>query len=338
MRDVRVDFLRFVGLAMIILAHVNPPGYLFQLRNFDVPLMVLVSGMSFGMSHQLSEQYRTYVWKRVKRLLFPVWKFLTLYFIALAIVAPEHPDTVVGTMLSSYALIDGIGYVWIIRVFLLVALAAPLVYWLNQKIDSHGVFLLMLSGGFVAWELFRYLTLPMVHSGPGQGLSLVVHYIVPYSLIFALGLRLPQLSFRQVALTIAVAGMVLVSFAGWLHLERGVWVPTQAYKYPPSVYYLSYALVAAGILWTLSPALIRGLTTLRLKALVLFIAQNSIWVYLWHIPFVKALDQVFYVQYTLVFAGAGVITFCQVWLVKNVLLERVSGEVTRRNIRMLLTG
>ncbi len=47
MRDTRIDFLRFVGLIMIIFAHVNPPAVLFQLRNFDVPLMVLISGVSF---------------------------------------------------------------------------------------------------------------------------------------------------------------------------------------------------------------------------------------------------------------------------------------------------
>ncbi|SFK21637.1 hypothetical protein SAMN04488079_106193 [Methylophaga sulfidovorans] len=47
MRDHRIDLLRFIGLSMIIFAHVGPPSILFQLRNFDVPLMVLISGMSY---------------------------------------------------------------------------------------------------------------------------------------------------------------------------------------------------------------------------------------------------------------------------------------------------
>lgn len=47
MRDEKVDSPRFVGLAMVVLAHVGPPEWLFQLRNFDVLLMVLLSGISF---------------------------------------------------------------------------------------------------------------------------------------------------------------------------------------------------------------------------------------------------------------------------------------------------
>ena len=78
MRDRRVDILRFIGLAMIILAHVSPPPFLFQLRNFDVPLMVLLSAISYGLSYKPTETYPMYFWKRIKRLVFPVWLFLTL--------------------------------------------------------------------------------------------------------------------------------------------------------------------------------------------------------------------------------------------------------------------
>jgi len=74
LRNERIDFLRFLGLCMIILAHVDPSDGLFQLRNFDVPLMVLISGVSFGLSYK-GEPYGSYVWKRVKRLLLPVWIF-----------------------------------------------------------------------------------------------------------------------------------------------------------------------------------------------------------------------------------------------------------------------
>ena len=47
MREDRIDFLRFIGLSMVIFAHVGPPKLLFQLRNFDVPLLVIISGMAF---------------------------------------------------------------------------------------------------------------------------------------------------------------------------------------------------------------------------------------------------------------------------------------------------
>ena len=40
-----VDAAKVVGLLCIVMAHVSPPGIVAQLRNFDVPLMVIVSGI-----------------------------------------------------------------------------------------------------------------------------------------------------------------------------------------------------------------------------------------------------------------------------------------------------
>ena len=40
-----VDFLKFIGLTGIILAHVGSPSWLMMLRSFDVPLMVILSSM-----------------------------------------------------------------------------------------------------------------------------------------------------------------------------------------------------------------------------------------------------------------------------------------------------
>ena len=42
-RKTNIDILKVVGLFCIILAHVNPNKYIFQLRNFDVVLMILIS-------------------------------------------------------------------------------------------------------------------------------------------------------------------------------------------------------------------------------------------------------------------------------------------------------
>ncbi|MFQ3221147.1 MAG: fucose 4-O-acetylase-like acetyltransferase, partial [Paraglaciecola sp.] len=105
---------------MIIFAHIGSYGVLFQIRNFDVPLMVLVSGMSFGLSYKTNEEYFNYLWKRVKRLIFPVWIFLTVYFVSLLMLDPQSLDLDLKTVITSYLLIGGIGYVWIIKVFILV--------------------------------------------------------------------------------------------------------------------------------------------------------------------------------------------------------------------------
>ena len=80
MRDEKIDFLRFLCLAMIILAHMYPPGIIFQIRNFDVPLMVLVASLSFRASFR-AQAYMSYLWSRAKRLILPVWIFLSIYFL-----------------------------------------------------------------------------------------------------------------------------------------------------------------------------------------------------------------------------------------------------------------
>lgn len=49
-RDSSVDYLRVVGLLLIILAHVHAPKIVHQIRTFDVPLMVFTSGMCYAIS------------------------------------------------------------------------------------------------------------------------------------------------------------------------------------------------------------------------------------------------------------------------------------------------
>lgn len=40
-----IDFLKTLGLLLLILAHVDAPAFILQLRCFDVPLMVILSGI-----------------------------------------------------------------------------------------------------------------------------------------------------------------------------------------------------------------------------------------------------------------------------------------------------
>lgn len=346
MRDYKIDLLRFIGLSMIILAHVGPPPLLQQLRNFDVPLMVLVSAMSFGLAFNARESYVQYVWKRVKRLVFPVWIFLTGYFIALFIFNSDSPDLGKRKIFESYALLGGIGYVWIIRVFIIVALLAPFLYqWYKGK-KSDTTFLLVILLGFAAYELLLYFARPYIFGGRKEIIAGVVMYAIPYSLLFLLGLRMPEVSRSQNLVLAAVAGVCCFAVAALLWIQSGELVPTQNFKYPPSVYYLSYAIMISALLWLYSDALWAGIGRLApLRELILFMAQNSIWIYLWHIPFVETinaspalLEVNFALKYLVVFALATAIAAVQVLLVRNVLVPRVGSERAKKNLKLLLTG
>lgn len=338
MRNNRVDVLRFIGLAMIIFAHVGPPALLFQLRNFDVPLMVLVSGMSFGLSHKANQPYLGYLWKRIKRLVFPVWVFLTIYFVAQFVVYPESPELNFETILASYMFDSGIGYVWIIKVFLLVAFISPFLFVFNKNIYSDKKYYIILAGLIILYELMRYLSLPYIQDGFGKFLSRVIFYIIPYGIVFSIGLRMMWMGKKELYLLSIFNLGILIIFGFWLLIYYGELVPTQALKYPPSIYYLSYALFVSSLLWLHSNCFCYVFEKFKIEQIVLFVANNSIWIYLWHIPLVKAIYTNFLLKYMLVFAIAASITYVQVFIVNNLLKKFIRNDSAVKNMKVLFTG
>ncbi len=337
MRDEKVDLLRFVGLAMVILAHVGPPEWLFQLRNFDVPLMVLLSGISFGLSWR-DESYGAYVWKRVKRLVFPVWIFLTAYFVFVGLTGLliRVPD--IDTLISSYLLRSGIGYVWIIRIFLLVALIAPFILQFSRRMPGQGPYFRVLAGVYLAYEALVYLLQPPLSGLAVELFEEMFLYLIPFAILFALGLRFHALSRGQTTL-LAGGSLLLFALIGvGLYLVEGRFVPTQESKYPPTIYYLSYALGVSGLLWLQSDRLLAMLKATPVHAAVIFVAQNSIWAYLWHIPLVEAVRVNFYLKYPLVFFLAALLTYLQVTCLRKLVLPRLASPALRKNLNLLLTG
>lgn len=141
-RDFRIDILRTIGIILIILAHSSPPNILFQIRVFDVPLMAMLLGMSFVLSMKgknFKENYGKYVFKRFKRLVLPTWIFLTIAFLLafiLTLITGQLYPFSISKIFLSYTLISGIGYVWIIRVFFVIALVSPILFVLSKKVNK----------------------------------------------------------------------------------------------------------------------------------------------------------------------------------------------------------
>ncbi len=335
MRDDGIDILRAIGLLMIILAHVSPPDIVFQMRNFDVPLMVLVSGMAFGLSYKRSEAYLAYLWKRFQRLAFPVWIFLTVYF-TFQLVFDFLPSPAI--VLSSYLFSGGIGFVWIIRVFLLVALVAPLLYNYHKATKSHTQYFTVLGICFICYESLRYISMPYLDNEIAGKVGQITHYIIPYSIIFAVGLRLTRLEKKKVGQLATGSFLIFSLIAGALWQSTGSFVPTQAFKYPPSIYYFSYAVFMSCVLWLYSARIESLMIQLQIKEKILFIAQNSIWMYLWHIPLLELARGNFIIKYMTVVLASYALTAIQVWLVKHVILKVMSSARAQKNVKLLFTG
>lgn len=338
MRDTRIDFLRFVGLIMIIFAHVNPPALLFQLRNFDVPLMVLISGISFRLSVK-NEPYIKYLWSRIQRLVFPVWIFLTFYFVLQFIVSGPFESEYLTTIIRTYLLIDGIGYVWIIRVFVLVAIIAPLIYSIHKRISSNFIFVLVLLFLYSIYEFVVFSMRASELGVLGVILKSFIFYTISYGLVFALGIRLPDFNKRDVVICLFIITLVFFTLfiINWNH--NSGWLPTQEFKYPPTSYYLSFALMMAFVLYLASERIMAFCQQVRLESLILFIGSNSIWIYLWHILYLqvfKSLDG-FVSWYLSVLLCSILTTYLQVQLVQR-LLEGVTDKAKKKLVRTLFTG
>jgi len=304
-----------------------------------VPLMVLVSGMAFSLSFRAQDAYGQYVWKRVKRLLFPAWLFLTGYFSFFLLFDRSSAELTSKKIVESFLLLDGIGFVWIIRVFLLVALMAPVTYSFFQRRHSDRLYLMQLFGIFVIYEVARFGVSAYLPGPAGQLVSLSALYLVPYSLVFALGLLIPEAKQRTNMLLALFFGTVFVTMLLALRQANGGYVPTQVYKYPPSLYYFSYAIAISIALWFVSNPLWRLINRSKVaSAVVLFVAQNSLWIYLWHIPLAKLSGIHFLLHTLLMLVVATGLTYGQVWAVNRFLLPKIQRDGLRKDVRSLLTG
>lgn len=132
-----MDVLRVLGIFMIILAHISlkedENSLLFNIRNFDVVLLVFISGLSSIHSVESInslKEYFAYLLKRFKRLIIPGWSFITIYYLYAIVMERIYESHLLNikSIILSYTMIGGMGYVWIIRVLFCMAVIVPLYY------------------------------------------------------------------------------------------------------------------------------------------------------------------------------------------------------------------
>ena len=77
---------------------------------------------------------------------------------------------------------------------------------------------------------------------------------------------------------------IYISMAIFLYQKNGAYVDTSVAKYPPTMYYLSYATMCIGVLWLLRHKIMSILDYVpHIKQFVIFMGQHTMWIYLWHI-------------------------------------------------------
>ncbi|MBR2165744.1 MAG: acyltransferase [Paludibacteraceae bacterium] len=281
-RDIAIDILRSIALLGIILIHVFPPYItLCQLRNFDVPLMVFLSGVGLSYSSRSFDTVPSvllYYWRRIEQILLPTWLFIGFYWGLMYILTSYVPTS---QEVSGYLTLGTYWYVWIMRVFLITALFAPLLPLIRRTFSAK-VIVPCVVAILCLFEVYA----PEMEDNWTFYLSMTI----PYILIFAFGYVIDTLSRKTQIIILILAAILYVLFALQFYYETGSYQATQISKYPPRLYYTSYAVMCIVLLWWGRAWIVRVLTFMHLDRLCGFIGSHSMWIYFWHIIWLKLLE------------------------------------------------
>ena len=187
-------------------------------------------------------------------------------------------------VIGSYLLLDGpsIGYVWIMRVFLMMALILPLLHkWLDNRGFTISVIVI-----FTIIGLQHYLV-NMIYSIDNKIIRFIFDetllYIFGYCSVAVLGLKIQSFKTKELIAITLISAIAVFCFV-WIH--NWIFGPQQ-YKYPPQSLYLLYGIFASSLLWSLK-SILEPITKGRFFA---YLSENSMWIYLWHIIPVYAISR-----------------------------------------------
>ncbi len=280
-RDVSIDICRIVGTLLVILAHVSIPEIISELRSFDVVLLVLISGICFKGTSRIG----TYIWKRIKKLVFPTWILLVILFgstFVACIVLGRSQIYTSSQIWKSFLFLEGsIGYIWIVRVYLGIAIIIP---FASKAVNrTHEIIILPVFYLFVACCSFL----------PKQFLSSIyyVYEAIAYCIIALLGTKIASLDkigrIRFLQLNIMISGIFFITTV----MKEGY--HPNYYKYPPVGQYIYYGIFVSMIFVYVTSKIKAVDLSDRIKNILYYCSTNSFTLYLVHI-FVLSVLNVFF--------------------------------------------
>ena len=296
-----IDFLKWIGLTGIILAHVGPPEWIMMLRNFDVPLMVILSGVlaqhSFNRFSKDGKSVKGFFIHRAKRLVIPAWIFLVIYF-GICFVLGE-PGREISYYFYSFCFTRyGIGYVWIILIYLYGMILTPAID--NNKPSTKTIVFVL--GIYCLYESAYFLGI----GTENKFVDSTFYYIVPYGVITYIGYYYKTMAKSVKNLICALSWLFFILSASYYYIQHGGVQLVSIAKYPPRLYYLSYGLAWSSMLLWISEERDAKIYN---NAFVEFVGSHTMWIYLWHILALKFyttfhLPEVWFLKFAIVYTGS----------------------------------
>ncbi|MBD2043061.1 acyltransferase family protein [Microcoleus sp. FACHB-672] len=295
-RNITADILKTLGLILIIMAHTDFPTNFDRLREFDVPMMVIVSGILFDYScKNRTYQFADYLKKRIPRLIAPVWLFLAfffgfyyIYYLLLGKLT-KYPFSS-QKILDTFFLIDGIGYVWIVRVFVIVAILSVFLLKLRSSFSNISQFFIAILAIFTVHEaIISAIYTNNLESSLQESTTFILFSIIPYGFLFGLGMCVPRMTKKELVWVASFFGALFFFILFYKYSYFGHFIPLRILKFPPRVYYVAYGIFMTIFIYLtidkfkMSQFLNKNR---QISSWILFISSSTLWIYLWHIFFI----------------------------------------------------
>ena len=299
-----IDFLKFIGLTGIIIAHVGAPSWVMMLRSFDVPFMVIISSILASKSFSKYEKSHSsiihYYVTRAKRLVLPTWLFLLLYFLLMYITTKKAES--IKYYIASFGLTRyGIGYVWIILIYLYSAMLIPL--FARIKLSIKGI--VIVSVTYIIYEI-AYYKIGLSDGILKNFIDTTFYYIIPYGVLTYLGYNYSSMKKKTKCIIVLISLIVFTSLAIYYYISMGKLQLVEIAKYPPRIYYLSYGIACSFVLLLLCE---KYDNKIYCNKIMRFISTHSLWIYLWHILVLFVYDK---------------LKLSNVWFVKLIIVYTIS--------------
>ena len=311
-RESYIDYLKVLGLFCLFLAHVGAPSLLHELRGFDVPFLVFISGYLAVPSLGRKTSSLSYLIKRILRLVVPSWIFLCAFYLCMVLVGVvPSPGEIIRSFLFQRN--SGLaGGVWIIWVYIACAVMVPALS--NVYVSRR--FYVAVAGALFANEVLLRVT--SLDNNPLLYYTLFT--FVPYGCVLALGMRFRYMSSVEKIVLAAITALTHIGLTGFNYLANGSYLPLDSCKYPPSLYYLTYSIPITILLMSLFR---RSAFANAPNLSIEFISRHSLWIYLWQILVGCAIKYVFkidmwFVNLLLLVIASVLITWLQVSAVSHI--------------------
>lgn len=192
----------------------------------------------------------------------------------------------IHNILCSLLLLDknygGIGFVWVMRIFLLMAIASPFVVYASTKIKDWIYFLLMVVIIAIQYLLCA-IDVPAVKENIFFNQYLL--YTLGYLPFLLGGVKMKDCSPR---FSVAIIIIMIVYIVLMLSFNNDIRFLDLSHKYPPREDFIVYGIMVSMIL-LLSKKLLHRISN---YSFFQFVGKNTMWIYWWHVPIVLTLNSI----------------------------------------------